>query len=81
MRVDSHCYPGYHVSPNYDSLLAKLIVHGGNREEVLRIAREALLEFEIEGVVTLIPFHLHLLEHPRFIAGEYHTRWVEEEMA
>jgi acetyl-CoA carboxylase biotin carboxylase subunit len=81
VRVDSHCYPGYHVSPNYDSLLAKLIVHGGNREEVLRIAREALLEFEIEGVVTLIPFHLHLLEHPRFIAGEYHTRWVEEEMA
>ncbi len=80
VRVDTHCYQGYHVSPNYDSLLAKLIVHGSHREEALRILRQALLEFEIEGVSTLIPFHLRLLSNPDFIAGRYHTRWVEQEM-
>lgn len=80
VRVDTHCYQGYHVSPNYDSLLAKLIVHGRDREEALRILRQALLEFEIEGVSTLIPFHLRLLSNPDFLAGNYHTRWVEQEM-
>jgi acetyl-CoA carboxylase biotin carboxylase subunit len=80
VRVDSHCYPGYHVSPNYDSLLAKLIVHGSDRPEALRILEEALLEFEIEGVDTLIPFHLRLLSNPDFIAGNYHTRWAEQDM-
>ena len=80
VRVDSHCYQGYHVSPNYASLLAKLIVHGKDRMEALRIMQEALLEFEIEGVETLIPFHLRLLSNPDFIAGDYHTRWVEQDM-
>jgi acetyl-CoA carboxylase biotin carboxylase subunit len=80
VRVDSHCYQGYHVSPNYDSLLAKLIVQGRDREEAMRIMREALEEFEIEGVPHLIPFHLRLLDDPRFLAGDYHTRFVEQEM-
>jgi len=80
VRVDTHCYQGYHVSPNYDSLLAKLIVHGADRQQALRLARQALLEFEIEGVHTLIPFHLRLLSNPDFLAGKYHTRWVEQEM-
>jgi acetyl-CoA carboxylase biotin carboxylase subunit len=80
VRVDTHCYQGYHVSPNYDSLLAKLIVHGRDRAEALRIMEQALLEFEIEGVETLIPFHLRLLSNPDFIAGDYHTRWVEQDM-
>ncbi len=80
VRVDTHCYQGYHVSPNYDSLLAKLIVHGRDREEAIRIMRQALLEFEIEGVSTLIPFHLRLLSNPDFLAGNYHTRWVEQGM-
>jgi acetyl-CoA carboxylase biotin carboxylase subunit len=80
VRVDTHCYQGYHVSPNYDSLLAKLIVHGRDREEALRILGQALREFEIEGVSTLIPFHLRLLSNPDFLAGNYHTRWVEQEM-
>ncbi len=80
VRVDTHCYQGYHVSPNYDSLLAKLIVHGGNRMEAIRLMEEALLEFDIEGVETLIPFHLRLLSDPDFIAGNYHTRWVEQDM-
>jgi acetyl-CoA carboxylase, biotin carboxylase subunit len=80
VRLDTHCYPGYHVSPNYDSLLAKLIAHGRDRTEALRIMEQALLEFEIEGVETLIPFHLRLLSNPDFIAGDYHTRWVEQDM-
>jgi acetyl-CoA carboxylase biotin carboxylase subunit len=80
VRVDSHCYPGYHVSPNYDSLLAKLIVHGSDRETSLRLMEQALQEFRIEGIETLIPFHLHLLKNPDFIAGKYHTRWVEQDM-
>ncbi|MBN2025765.1 MAG: acetyl-CoA carboxylase biotin carboxylase subunit [Actinobacteria bacterium] len=80
VRVDSHCYQGYHVSPNYDSLLAKLIVHGRDRAEAMRIMEQALREFEIEGVDTLIPFHLRLLSNPEFMAGDYHTRWVEQDM-
>ncbi len=80
VRVDTHCYQGYHVSPNYDSLLAKLIVHGRDRAEALRLMEQALREFEVEGVATLIPFHLRLLANPDFIAGRYHTRWVEQDM-
>lgn len=80
IRVDSHCYQGYHVSPNYDSLLAKLIVHGRDRGEALRIMQQALLEFEIEGVDTLIPFHLRLLADPDFTAGNYHTTWLEQHL-
>jgi acetyl-CoA carboxylase biotin carboxylase subunit len=80
VRVDTHCYQGYVVSPNYDSLLAKLIVHGSDRAEAMRIMRQALQEFVIEGVSTLIPFHLRLLANPDFRAGSYHTRWVEQEM-
>jgi len=80
VRVDTHCYQGYHVSPNYDSLLAKLIVHGRDRAEAMRILAQALLEFEIEGVDTLIPFHLRLLSNAEFMAGNYHTRWVEQDM-
>ncbi len=78
VRVDTHCYQGYHVAPNYDSLLAKLIVHGADRAEALRMMEQALLEFDIEGVQTLIPFHLKLLSTPDFVSGDYHTRWVEQ---
>jgi acetyl-CoA carboxylase, biotin carboxylase subunit len=80
VRVDSHCYQGYRVSPNYDSLLAKLIVHGSDRETSLRLMEQALREFRIEGVETLIPFHLRLLKNPDFMAGRFHTRWVEQDM-
>ncbi len=81
VRVDSHCYQGYHISPNYDSLLAKLIVHGSDRGEALRVMAQALREFEIEGVETLIPFHLRLLADPDFIRGDYHTGWLEQRLA
>jgi acetyl-CoA carboxylase biotin carboxylase subunit len=76
--VDTHCYEGYRVSPNYDSLLAKLIVRGCNREEAIRNMIQALQEFEIRGVSNLISWHLALMRHPRFIAGDYHTLSVEK---
>lgn len=78
VRVDTHCYEGYHVSPNYDSLLAKLIVRGNDRDEAVRGMIQALREFEIEGVSSLIGWHLRLMSNPRFIAGDYHTRSVEK---
>lgn len=77
VRVDSHCYQGYRVSPNYDSLLAKLIVHGMDRDEALRIMEQALREFEIEGVDNLVPFYLRLLADDEFRSGDYHTAWLE----
>lgn len=78
VRVDSHCRPGYRFPPNYDSLLAKLIVHGADRDQAVRRMRRALGEFVIEGVATTIPYHLQVLNHPAFVAGDVTTRFVEE---
>lgn len=78
VRVDSHCYPGYRISPVYDSLLAKLIVHGETRDEAIRLMRQALDEFEIEGVDNLIEFHRGIMRSKYFIAGDYDTLSVEE---
>jgi acetyl-CoA/propionyl-CoA carboxylase biotin carboxyl carrier protein len=80
VRVDSACYLGYTVLPFYDSLLAKLVVWGRNREEAIVRTRLALENFRIEGVSTTIPFHLALLQEPAFKAGEVHTMYVEKEM-
>ena len=63
--------------PHYDSLLAKLIVHGHDRAHAIARMRRALKEFEIEGVKTTIPFHLDVLSHPQFISGDITTRFVE----
>jgi acetyl-CoA carboxylase biotin carboxylase subunit len=81
VRVDSHCYEGYVFPPNYDSLMAKVIVHGGDRDEATRRMRRALQEFKIEGVKTTIPFHLQVLMHPDFISGNFTTRFVEQAFA
>ncbi len=78
VRVDTHCYEGYRVSPRYDSLLAKLIVHAEDRNQALRLMAQGLREFEIAGVANLIPFHRELLEDPDFRAGRYHTRFLDE---
>lgn len=78
IRVDSAVYPGYTIPPYYDSMVAKLIVHGKTREEALARMKRALSEFVIEGVHTTIPFHLQLLEHPDFIKGEFNTKFLEE---
>ncbi len=78
VRVDSHVYAGYEIPPNYDSLLAKLIVHGRDRTEALARMRRSLEEFVVEGIKTTIPFHQKVLEHPDFIAGEFNTGFLEK---
>ena len=77
VRVDTHVYAGYRVPPYYDSLLAKLIVHGSTREEALARMRNALSTFVLEGVHTTIPFLLQVLHHPDFVAGEIDTKFLE----
>jgi len=78
VRVDSHLFAGYTVPPFYDSLIAKVIVSGRDRAEVLARMRRALVECQIEGIKTTIPFHRHLLDDPRFIAGEASTSFLEQ---
>ncbi|MGE7903506.1 acetyl-CoA carboxylase biotin carboxylase subunit [Peribacillus sp. NPDC094092] len=77
IRVDSAVYPEYTISPFYDSMIAKLIVHGKNREEAIARMKRALSEFVIEGIDTTIAFHLRLLEHPDFKAGNFNTKFLE----
>jgi acetyl-CoA carboxylase, biotin carboxylase subunit len=77
VRVDTHVYAGYRVPPFYDSLLAKLIVHGSDREEALARMRNALSSCIVEGVHTTIPFLLKVLDHPDFIAGKIDTKFLE----
>ena len=77
VRVDSGLYSGYMVPPNYDSLVAKLIVHGTNRNECLMRLRRSLEEFVIGGIDTTIPLHSRIVEHQSFIDGEYDIKWLE----
>ncbi len=78
IRIDSHAYAGYAIPPNYDSLLAKLIVHGKDRPEALARMRRALDEMVVEGVMTTIPFHRKVLDHPDFIAGNVDTGFLNQ---
>ena len=82
-RVDSHCYPGWMVSPFYDSLIAKLIVWAPDRQGAIDRMQRALGEFQIagRGVKTTIPFHQRILAHPRFRSGDVSTDFVEQFMA
>jgi acetyl-CoA carboxylase biotin carboxylase subunit len=77
VRVDSHVYTGYSIPPNYDSMIAKLIVTGRTREEVLNRMKRCLQEFVIEGVKTTIPFHLKLMDDAGFRAGNFTTKYLE----
>ncbi|WP_455227494.1 acetyl/propionyl/methylcrotonyl-CoA carboxylase subunit alpha [Lautropia mirabilis] len=86
VRIDSGVETGSVVAGQFDSMMAKLIVHGDSREQVLTRARRALAEFEIEGVPSVLPFHRAVLEAPAFVAvgdGGFHvhTRWIETEFA
>ncbi|MCC6535865.1 MAG: acetyl-CoA carboxylase biotin carboxylase subunit [Burkholderiales bacterium] len=78
VRVDTHCYPGYFIPPFYDSMIAKLIVHGADRGDATARMRRALDEFVVGGVHTTIPFHQAVLAHPDFAQARITTRWVEE---
>jgi len=78
IRVDTGVYPGFEISPYYDSLISKLIVWGETRAEAVLRMRRALEEYRIVGVRTNIPFHQYLMDSHRFMAGQYDTRFVEE---
>jgi acetyl-CoA carboxylase, biotin carboxylase subunit len=77
VRVDSALYDGYTVPPYYDSMIAKLIVRGSNRNECLLRLRRALEEFVIGGIDTTLPLHRHLVAQPDFINGIYDIHWLE----
>ena len=79
VRVDTHVYAGYTVPPHYDSLLAKVIVHGRDRVEALARMGQALDSFILEGVTTTIPFLARVIRHPDFMAGKVDTRFLERE--
>jgi acetyl-CoA carboxylase biotin carboxylase subunit len=77
VRIDSHVYSGYTIPPNYDSMIAKVIVSGQSREEVLLRMKRALQEFVIEGIKTTIPFHIKLMDDPGFKSGQFTTAFMD----
>jgi acetyl-CoA carboxylase biotin carboxylase subunit len=79
VRLDTHVYAGYTVPPYYDSLLAKVIVHGNTRGEALSRMGQALDSFILEGVTTTIPFLARVIRHPDFVSGKIDTRFLERE--
>jgi len=77
VRVDSGLYSGYRIPPHYDSMIAKLIVHGNSRNETLMRLRRALGEYVIEGVKTTLPLHNLLVQDSDFVNGDYDIHWLE----
>lgn len=77
VRLDTHAYAGYTIPPNYDSMIAKLIVVAQTREEAIKKMHRALSEYIIDGVKTTIPFHIQLLEDEKFKKGDYTTKFME----
>ncbi len=81
VRLDTHIYEGYRIPPNYDSLIAKIIVHDDTRERALARAQRCLDELVIEGIRTNIPFLRRILAHPEFSAGDFDTGFVARMLA
>lgn len=77
VRIDSHVYAGYTIPPNYDSMIAKVIVSGQSRAEVTTRMKRALQEFVIEGIKTTIPFHIRLMDDAGFQSGMFTTKYLE----
>ncbi|MBT6448976.1 MAG: acetyl-CoA carboxylase biotin carboxylase subunit [Flavobacteriaceae bacterium] len=77
VRLDTHVYSGYVIPPNYDSMIAKLIVTAQNRKEAIQKMKRALDEFIIEGIKTTIPFHRQLMDDEDYISGNYTTKFME----
>jgi acetyl-CoA carboxylase biotin carboxylase subunit len=77
IRVDTHLFAGASVPPHYDSLVAKVLAHGRDREEAIVRVRRALAEFSLEGVKTTVPLLLEILEDPGFLSGDYDTGFLE----
>ena len=78
VRLDTHVYAGYTIPSNYDSMIAKLITTAQTREEAISKMKRALNEFIIEGVKTTIPFHRQLMDNPKYIKGNYTTKFMED---
>ena len=78
VRVDSGLYAGYRIPPYYDSLIAKLVVHGATRNDCLMRLNRALGEFVIDGIEVNIPLHRDLIQQQNFIDGDYHIHWLEQ---
>lgn len=78
VRVDTAIYSGWVLPPHYDSLIAKLIVHGKDRKDAITKLRRALNEFIIEGIKTTIPFHLKIIDNPDFLSGNFNTGFLEK---
>jgi len=77
VRLDSHAYAGYEISPYYDSMIGKLVVHGANRADAISICKRALDEFVIEPIKTTIPFHKNVMNSSAFLRGRFSTDFVE----
>ncbi len=80
VRVDSYLYQDYIIPPNYDSMIAKLIVWGQDREEAISRMKRALQEFTIKDIKTTIPFHLKILDNAFFKRGEVYTNFIQRRM-
>jgi acetyl-CoA carboxylase biotin carboxylase subunit len=81
VRVDTACYPGYQIPPYYDSMIAKLIVKGSDREEVIARAKRALKEFHVGGIKTTISFHEFMLNNEKFLSGKYPITFIDSLIA
>jgi len=80
VRVDDALRQGDELVTDYDSMIAKLIVWGSDREECLARSKRALAEYDLEGVVTIVPFHRLMLDDERFVAGTHTTKYLDEEL-
>ncbi len=78
VRVDSACYSGYKIPPNYDSMIAKLIIHGKDRKEAIQIGKRALREFHIGGVYSTISFHQYMLQDENYLDNTYDLAYIDE---
>jgi len=78
VRIDSHVYSGYEIPKFYDSLVAKLLTWGKDREEAIARMKRALDEFRIEGIKTTIPFHQKVMDNKVYKSGEYTTKFLED---
>lgn len=81
VRVDSACYAGYRIPPNYDSMIAKLIVKGEDRAAAIAVGKRALKEFHIGGVHSTLPFHLFMLQNPKFLDHDYCITYIDQLIA
>jgi acetyl-CoA carboxylase biotin carboxylase subunit len=80
VRVDTHIYQGYNVPPYYDSLLAKIIVWGKDRQEAIDRMARCLAETQVEGLHTTLPFHQRLMQDEAFRAGDLSTNFIRRRM-